>query len=74
MNSSRDYSVKSKGCNGDFQARMAAVKEERPTSSSTGASQDTNTNNEVTNLTSLTTLNLLHQQVPTALNASLTDS
>ena len=42
---------------------MPDVKEERPTSSSTRASQDTNTNNEVPSLTSLATLDLLHQQV-----------
>jgi hypothetical protein len=44
-------------------AKMPDVKEERPTSSSTRASQDTNTNNEVPSLTSLATLDLLHQQV-----------
>ena len=45
---------------------MTAMKEERPPSSAGGGSQ-TQQENEVANLNSLATLNLLHQQVPTVL-------
>jgi hypothetical protein len=42
---------------------MTETKEERPPSSAGGGSQ-TQQENEVANLNSLATLNLLHQQVP----------
>jgi hypothetical protein len=44
--------------------QMTDIKEEGPSSSSAERSQQDTTNNDVANVNSLVTLNLLHQQVP----------